>query len=36
MFQTKFDRIKNVMVEKFGVEYAAQNESCMNKIKPLI
>jgi hypothetical protein len=29
----KFDRIKNVMVEKYGVEYAAQNESCMNKMK---
>jgi hypothetical protein len=29
----KFDRIKNAMVEKYGVEYAAQNESCMNKIK---
>ncbi len=29
----KFDRIKNAMVEKYGVEYAAQNENCMNKMK---
>jgi len=29
----KFDRIKNTMVEKYGVEYAAQNETCMNKMK---
>jgi hypothetical protein len=29
----KFDRIKNTMVEKYGVEYAAQNELCMNKMK---
>jgi hypothetical protein len=29
----KFDRIKNVMVEKYGVEYASQNETFMNKMK---
>jgi hypothetical protein len=29
----KFDRIKNTMVEKYGVEYAAQNEKFMNKMK---
>jgi hypothetical protein len=29
----KFERIKNSMVEKYGVEYAAQNEMCMNKMK---
>ena len=29
----KFDRIKNTMIEKYGVEYAAQNEMCMNKMK---
>jgi hypothetical protein len=29
----KFERIKNTMVDKYGVEYAAQNETCMNKMK---
>ena len=29
----KFDRIKNTMVEKYGVEYAAQSKMCMNKMK---
>jgi hypothetical protein len=29
----KFERIKNMMVEKYGVEYAAQNERCINKMK---
>lgn len=29
----KFDRVKTTMVEKYGVEYAAQNETCMNKMK---
>jgi hypothetical protein len=29
----KFERIKNSMVEKYGVEYAEQNELCMNKMK---
>ena len=29
----KFDRIKNTMVEKYGVEYAAQSEEFLNKMK---
>lgn len=29
----KFNRIKNTMVEKYGCEYAAQNQICMNKMK---
>ena len=29
----KFDRVKTTMVKKYGVEYAAQNETCMNKMK---
>ncbi len=29
----KFDRIKNTMVEKYGVEYAAQNEKFKDKMK---
>jgi len=32
----KFDRLKNTMVKKYGVEYAAQNEMCMNKMKATI
>jgi hypothetical protein len=29
----KFEKVKNTMLENYGVEYAAQSEVCMNKMK---